>query len=160
MIFAKASCDFKKLSSFRTLTFFIWAFCPEIRQYLIESDTEKLPFSRNRLSVSTGKGRFRQTPLGTIQDVYQTGTEWLAHTASPSQHISHESLRTIVGGKECLQPYAISVFNVSAMSFGALSANAIMALNRAIRNWTKEHAQKTITYCSPKTPKPRHSYFD
>jgi glutamate synthase domain-containing protein 2 len=114
------------------LRFLFERFRPEIRQYLIESDTEKLPFSRNQraLVYQRAKGVSDKRPLGTIQDVYQTGMEWLAHTASPSQHIPHESLRTIVGGKECLQPYAISVFNVSAMSFGALSANAIMALNK------------------------------
>ncbi|SMC30742.1 FMN-binding glutamate synthase family protein [Polynucleobacter kasalickyi] len=114
------------------LRFLFETFRPEIRQYLLESDTEKLPFSRNEraLVYQRAKGASDKRPLGTIEDVYKSGAEWLAHTANPTGHIAPNALRTLVGGKDCTQPYAISVFNVSAMSFGALSANAIMALNK------------------------------
>ena len=117
------------------LRFLFETFRPEIRQYLLESDTEKLPFSRNQraLVYQRAKGASDKRPLGTIEDVYKTGAEWLAHTANPSGHIAPHELKTLVGGKDCSQPYSISVFNVSAMSFGALSANAIMALNKGAK---------------------------
>ena len=117
------------------IRFLFETFRPEIRQYLLESDTEKLPFSRNQRSLvyQRAKGASDKRPLGTIEDVYKSGTEWLTHTANPSGHVALSSLRTVVGGKDCTQPYSISVFNISAMSFGALSANAIMALNKGAK---------------------------
>lgn len=117
------------------LRFLFETFRPEIRQYLLESDNEKLPFSRNQraLVYQRAKGQSDKRPLGTIEDIYKSGTEWLLHTASPTKHIAPSELRSMVGGKDCQQPYSISVFNVSAMSFGALSANAIMALNKGAK---------------------------
>ena len=117
------------------IRFLFETFRPEIRQYLLESDTEKLPFSRNQraLVYQRAKGASDKRPLGTIEDVYKSGSEWLTHTANPTAHVALSSLRTIVGGKDCTQPYSISVFNISAMSFGALSANAIMALNKGAK---------------------------
>jgi glutamate synthase domain-containing protein 2 len=117
------------------IRFLFETFRPEIRQYLLESDTEKLPFSRNQraLVYQRAKGASDKRPLGTIEDVYKSGTEWLSHTASPSKHVTLDSLRTMVGGKDCTQPYSMSIFNVSAMSFGSLSANAIMALNKGAK---------------------------
>jgi glutamate synthase domain-containing protein 2 len=114
------------------LRFLFETFRVEIRQYLLESDTEELPFSRNQraLVYQRSKGESDKRPLGTIIDVYQPGTEWLLHTMNPQKHIKPEELRVKVGGVDCLQPYDISAFNISAMSFGALSANAIMALNK------------------------------
>ena len=35
----------------------------------------------------------------------------------------------MIGGPDCKQPYSASLLNVSAMSYGALSQNAILALN-------------------------------
>ena len=115
--------------------FLFETFRPEIRQYLLESDTEKLPFSRNEraLVYQRAKGASDKRPLGTIEDIYKAGTEWLLHTANPSTHVPNSELRTLVGGKDCTQPYSMSIFNVSAMSFGALSANAIMALNKGAK---------------------------
>ena len=117
------------------IRFLFETFRPEIRQYLLESDTEKLPFSRNQraLVYQRAKGASDKRPLGTIEDVYKSGTEWLSHTANPSKHVTLDSLRTMVGGKDCTQPYSMSIFNVSAMSFGSLSANAIMALNKGAK---------------------------
>ncbi len=117
------------------IRFLFETFRPEIRQYLLESDTEKLPFSRNQraLVYQRAKGASDKRPLGTIEDVYKSGTEWLTHTANPTGHVALSSLRTLVGGKDCTQPFSISVFNISAMSFGALSANAIMALNKGAK---------------------------
>ena len=117
------------------LRFLFETFRPEIRQYLLESDTEKLPFSRNQraLVYQRAKGASDKRPLGTIEDIYKSGTEWLAHTINPVGHIQPEDLRVTVGGASCLKPYSISIFNVSAMSFGSLSANAIMALNKGAK---------------------------
>ncbi len=117
------------------LRFLFETFRPEIRQYLLESDNEKIPFSRNQraLVYQRSKGASDKRPLGTIEDNYKNGTEWLMHTINPTGHIKPEDLRVQVGGQSCLKPYSISIFNISAMSFGSLSANAIMALNKGAK---------------------------
>jgi glutamate synthase domain-containing protein 2 len=103
---------------------------PELRQYFIESDNEAVPFSRSQRSLvyARSKGDSDKRPFGTQLDVREIGYEWLTHSISPSVIDSHD-FRVSVGGPQCKHPYDISLFNVSAMSFGALSANAVMALN-------------------------------
>ena len=103
---------------------------PELRQYFIEGDSEAVPFSRAQRSLvyARSKGESDKRPFGTQLDVQEVGYEWLTHSISPSVIESHE-FKVQVGGPQCKHPYDISLFNVSAMSFGALSANAIMALN-------------------------------
>ena len=103
---------------------------PELRQYFIEGDSEAVPFSRAQRSLvyARAKGESDKRPFGTQLDVREVGYEWLTHSISPSLIATHD-FRVHVGGPQCKQPYDISLFNVSAMSFGALSANAIMALN-------------------------------
>jgi glutamate synthase domain-containing protein 2 len=103
---------------------------PELRQYFIESDHDAVPFSRSQRSLvyARAKGQSDKVPFGTQVDVHAVGYEWLTHSISPSVIASH-NFRVQVGGAQCTQPYSISLFNVSAMSFGALSANAVMALN-------------------------------
>jgi glutamate synthase domain-containing protein 2 len=103
---------------------------PEIRQYFLESETEASPFSRAQrtLVYSRAKGASDKRPFGTQLDVRAIGYEWINHSIAPSELASHD-FRVKVGGKDCTQPYNISLFNVSAMSFGALSANAVLALN-------------------------------
>ena len=103
---------------------------PELRQYFIEGDSEAVPFSRAQRSLvyARSKGDSDKRPFGTQLDVREVGYEWLTHSISPSVIDSHD-FRVSVGGPQCKHPYGISLFNVSAMSFGALSANAIMALN-------------------------------
>ena len=102
---------------------------PEIRQYFIENDTEAMPFSRAQRSLvyQRSKGDSDKRPFGTQLDVHAKGFEWMVHSIAPSTIASHDFRITIGAGRE--QPYEASVFNISAMSFGALSANAIMALN-------------------------------
>ncbi len=105
---------------------------PEIRQYFIESDREAAPFSRQQRSLvyQRSKGQEDKRPFGTQLDVGAPGYEWINHSIAPSEVASHDFRITIgAGGSSCTQPYAASVFNISAMSFGALSANAILALN-------------------------------
>ncbi len=107
---------------------------PEIRQYFLESDREAVPFSRQQRSLvyQRSKGESDKRPFGTQLDVHEAGYEWINHSLQPTQLPSHD-FRIAIGGKRCSQPYSASLFNISAMSFGALSANAIMALNGGAR---------------------------
>jgi glutamate synthase domain-containing protein 2 len=102
---------------------------PEIRQYFIEDDNEATPFSRAQRSLvyQRAKGDPDKRPFGTQMDVHAEGYEWMNHSVSPSKITSHD-FRVLIGAHRA-QPYSCSVFNISAMSFGALSANAILALN-------------------------------
>lgn len=102
---------------------------PEIRQYFIESDNEATPFSRSQRSLvyQRAKGDPDKRPFGTQLDVHALGYEWINHSMTPTHIASHDFRVTI--GADTAQPYSASVFNISAMSFGALSANAILALN-------------------------------
>ncbi|KQP49687.1 FMN-binding glutamate synthase family protein [Pseudorhodoferax sp. Leaf274] len=111
---------------------------PEIRQYFIESDAEAAPFSRAQRSLvyQRSKGEPDNRPFGTHLDVSLLGYEWINHSMRPTQLAGHD-FRVVIGETggpahthPCTQPYSASVFNISAMSFGALSANAILALNR------------------------------
>ena len=106
---------------------------PEIRQYFIESDSEAMPFSRAQRSLvyQRAKGEPDNRPFGTQMAVYEEGYEWMNHSVAPTQLASHDFRITI--GEGTAQPYSASVFNISAMSFGALSANAILALNAGAR---------------------------
>lgn len=103
---------------------------PELRQYFIEGDGDAVPFSRSQRSLvyARAKGEPDKRPFGTQMNVHEAGYEWLTHSISPSV-IESFNFKVNVGGQACQQPYNISLFNVSAMSFGALSGNAIMALN-------------------------------
>ncbi|GGI92194.1 FMN-binding glutamate synthase family protein [Halopseudomonas pertucinogena] len=108
---------------------------PEIRQYLIESDNEQLPFSRTQRSLvyARAKNEASDRPFGTQKDVNQTGYEFISHSLLPVVPVSPETFRVEIGGRACRQPYSASIFNISAMSFGSLSANAILALNKGAR---------------------------
>ncbi len=116
------------------LRFMLELIRPEIRQYFIESDTEATPFSRSQRSLvyARSKGETDKRPFGTQLDVNATGFEWINHSLMPSQLPGHD-FRIAIGGPDCTQPYSASVFNISAMSFGALSAHAIQALNAGAR---------------------------
>lgn len=103
---------------------------PEMRQYFLESDTEATPFSRSQrsLAYARAKGETDKRPFGSQLDMKADGHEWINHSMAPS-HVSGHDFRLLVGGPACLQPYEASVLNISAMSFGSLSANAVQALN-------------------------------
>ena len=116
------------------IRFVLENFRPEIRQYFLESDTEELPFSRTQRAMvyQRAKSQNDKRPFGTIINLYQTDVEWLTHSAQPV-HADAATFRVRVGGPDCRQPYDCSVLNISAMSFGSLSANAIQALNRGAK---------------------------
>mgnify|MGYP003345586765 CR=1 FL=1 len=110
--------------------FLFEAIRPELRQYLFESDKDGTPFSRDRRAIVYQRAKMvlDVRPFGTQYDVYATGYEWMSHSIAP-RPVSKEPFRIMIGDTECSKPYSASVFNISAMSFGALSANAIRALN-------------------------------
>ena len=116
------------------LRFLMESFRPEIRQYMIEGDQDELPFSRQdrALVYQRAKGAEDKRPFGTIENVYASGYSWLTHSATPVAN-SDSDFRVSIGGPACLQPYSASLYNISAMSFGALSGNAILALGRGAR---------------------------
>jgi glutamate synthase domain-containing protein 2 len=113
--------------------FFFESIRPEIRQYFLEDDTDAKPFSRNQRSIvyQRAKRETDKRPFGTQLDVYEAGYEWINHSIAPAVIQNHD-LRIEIGGSRA-QPYQASVFNISAMSFGSLSANAILALNGGAR---------------------------
>lgn len=115
---------------------------PFIRQYLIESDTDGAPINRMFRSIvyQRAKGELETVPFGTRVDTYRDGYEWIGHSLSAIDPKSVEcDLRVTVGGPQCTQPYSASIFNISAMSFGALSRNAILALNGGARDGNFYH---------------------
>lgn len=103
---------------------------PEIRQYFIEADTEERPFSREQRAVvyQRAKNVHDKKPFGSLLDLYQEGYEWMSHSLAPATIASADFRITIGSARD--KPYQASVFNISAMSFGSLSPNAISALNR------------------------------
>ncbi len=112
---------------------------PEMRQYFIESDSEAAPFSRQQRSLvyQRAKGDSDKRPFGTQLDVAAVGYEWINHSMQPTVLETHDFRVTI--GANRAQPYRASLFNISAMSFGALSANAILALNAGARRGNFAH---------------------
>ncbi len=104
---------------------------PEMRQYFFESETDGLPFSRTQRAIvyQRAKMALDKRPFGTLCDTNAQGYEWLRHSITPKP-VATEGFRVTVGGPDCARPYSMSLFNISAMSFGALSANAIRALNK------------------------------
>ena len=122
------------LANFR---FFFEMIRPEIRQYFLEDDTDAKPFSRNQRSIVYQRAKLEtdKRPFGTQLDVYEAGYEWINHSIRPAELGDHDFRIEIGNHPDCprAQPYCASVFNISAMSFGALSANAILALNGGAR---------------------------
>jgi len=105
---------------------------PEIHQYFIESDTDGRPIDRNhRAYIYERAKRQNEThPFGTELNVEEDNFKWLQHSIYPAPKLDKPP-RVTVGGSACQHPYSASLFNISAMSFGALSKNAVMALNKA-----------------------------
>lgn len=107
---------------------------PEIQQYFVESNTDGTPIPREYRSLvyQRAKGDRDTRPFGTIFDVNRAGYEWLNHSLQP-KHLTDLDPRVKFGGPDCKKPYMASPLNISAMSYGALSKNAIMALNKGAK---------------------------
>jgi glutamate synthase domain-containing protein 2 len=115
------------------LRFFLESIGPEFRQYFIESDHDAVPFSREARSVvyQRAKRELDTKPFGTLLDLYAPDYEWISPSLAPAAVAGHDFRVTV--GSQSGQPYSASVFNISAMSFGAISPNAIRALNEGAR---------------------------
>jgi glutamate synthase domain-containing protein 2 len=113
---------------------------PEMRQYFFESEKDGMPFSRDTraLVYQRAKMQLDKRPFGTQEDVYKDGYEWMHHSMSPKPR-AVEQFRVTIGGPDCTKPYSASVFNISAMSFGALSPNAVRALNAGAKKGEFAH---------------------
>jgi glutamate synthase domain-containing protein 2 len=116
------------------LRFLLEEIRPEMRQYFFESEKDGMPFSRDirALVYQRAKMQLDKRPFGTQEEIYREGYEWMHHSVAPKMR-SSEKFRITIGGPDCTRPYSASVFNISAMSFGALSPNAVRALNAGAR---------------------------
>ncbi|WP_309144218.1 FMN-binding glutamate synthase family protein [Streptomyces sp. BR123] len=112
------------------LRFAMEAVRPEIQQYFVERNFDGRPFDRDTRSIvyERAKGTDAEEPFGTERDLYRPGSEYLAPSMAP-RPVRTDPPRVRVGGPDCAQPYDMALLNISAMSFGSLSANAILALN-------------------------------
>lgn len=131
------------LRNFPVLGYFRYMFeeiAPEIQQYFIERTTDGKPFSRNERSLAyrRAKNISDTTPFGTQLDINTSSYEGLKHSIFPAK-VNHELPRITIGGADCKQPYSASLFNISAMSFGSLSENAIIALNKGAQKGNFYH---------------------
>ena len=109
-------------------------FRPEIQQYFIADDKSEMPFDRETRTIVYERSKALNDTIafGTERDIYAIGYEWVSHSLSP-KNVADVSSRIIIGGDQCTQPYSASRLNVSAMSYGALSKNAIAALNKGAK---------------------------
>ena len=112
------------------IRFLLESIRPEMRQYFFEDEKHGMPFSRDKRAIVYQRAKLQldKRPFGTVYDVYGDGFEWLNHSIAPKS-VSQQAFRISIGGPDCAKPYPSSIFNISAMSFGSLSANAIRALN-------------------------------
>lgn len=128
--------------------YFLESIRPELRQYFWESDTDGRPFNRRQRSIvyQRAKNQRETVAFGMQSDPQAVGNEWAAHSIFPV-HIEDHNLRTTVGNAACKQPYSLSVFNISAMSYGALSRTAITALNKgaALQNFAHNTGEGGIS---------------
>lgn len=116
------------------MRYFLELIRPEIYQYFIESDKEGVPFDREHRSLiyQRAKNVRDTTPFGTKLDVYAPGYEWVNHSLL-ARHVDAGDMRITIGGPDCRHPYSCSLLNISAMSFGSLSKNAILAFSRGAK---------------------------
>ncbi len=115
---------------FGHLRYLLKEISPEIRQYFVEGNVDGTPFNKNQIDLVNGRAdmTLKSHPFGTEMNLYKDGHEWIAHSQFPVK-LNEEAMRVKIGGSQCIKPYNASLLNVSAMSYGSLSANAIQALN-------------------------------
>ena len=114
------------------LRFILEKIRPEMRQYFFEGEKDGAPFPRDKRAIvyQRAKKELDKRPFGTMYDVYADQYEWLHHSLAPKPTPSDATMRVQIGGPDCTQPYSASLLNISAMSYGALSSNAVLALNK------------------------------
>ena len=109
---------------------------PKVHQYFVETDLNGRPFNRldREIVYNRANGSLDTNPFGTQLDTYQEGYEWMHHSiGAVDSHKLNPHPRVRIGGPDCKQPYDASILNVSAMSYGSLSKNAVLALNGGAR---------------------------
>ncbi|MFE4633609.1 FMN-binding glutamate synthase family protein [Streptomyces sp. NPDC056773] len=113
------------------LRFMLEAVRPELQQYFIERNFDGRPFDRDTRSIvyERAKGTDAEEPFGTERDLYRAGSEYLVPSMAP-RPVRTDPPTVRIGGPDCTKPYDMALLNVSAMSFGSLSANAVLALNK------------------------------
>ncbi len=113
------------------LRFLLEEIRPEMRQYFFEDEKHAMPFPRDKRAIvyQRAKSQLDKRPFGTTYDVYADGYEWMNHSIAPAP-VNDAPFRIQIGGHDSGKAYSASIFNISAMSFGALSSNAIRALNK------------------------------
>ncbi|MEO9869631.1 FMN-binding glutamate synthase family protein [Ekhidna sp.] len=135
-VFSRKKAIRRNFPVFGNLRYLFESIRPEIMQYFVETDTEGRPINRiyRSLVYRRAKKVNDTTPFGTQEVVYRSGYEWLGHSMYALDHkdLDH-SQRVTVGGPDCKQPYEAALLNISAMSYGSLSQNAILALNRGAK---------------------------
>ncbi|MQY25943.1 FMN-binding glutamate synthase family protein [Nocardia aurantia] len=121
---------------------------PELQQYFIERNFDGRPFDRDvrTMIYERAKGIHGELSFGTERDVEEIGYEHLMHSTVPVPEPA-EPPRVPIGGPDCTRPYSMSLLNVSSMSFGALSGNALRALNRgaALGNFAHDTGEGGLT---------------
>ncbi|MBF0597906.1 FMN-binding glutamate synthase family protein [Faecalibacter rhinopitheci] len=124
--------NFPVIGNFR---YFFESIRPEIMQYFVETDTEGKPIDRLMRSMvyRRAKNVIDTVPFGTQLDVYEAGYEWLNHSMYAGKIQHADDPRVKIGGADCKQPYLASLLNISAMSFGSLSENAVLAMNKGAK---------------------------
>ena len=119
------------------MRYLIEALGPELHQYVVESNTSGRPFDRDQRDIMyrRAKGITAVKPFGTEQDVYSEGYGFISHSTDPVPvpEDPGRNARLSIGGSECTAPYSASVVNASAMSFGALSAHAVLAIGQGAK---------------------------
>ncbi len=117
------------------LRFFFEEIRPEMRQYFFESEKDGLPFSRDKRAIvyQRAKQQLDKRPFGTQYEVYKDSFEWVTHSMTPKS-VNEEPIRITIGGPDCTKPYSASLLNISGMSYGAISPNAIRAMNKGAKD--------------------------
>ena len=107
----------------------------KIQQYFIEDNLNGTPINREKRSIVYQRSKLEKetVPFGTQHNVYAKGYEFVKHSLFPKDHHHIAGERIVFGSDKCDQKYESSIINISAMSFGSLSKNAIMALNQGAK---------------------------
>ena len=135
-MFQKTHTIRRNFPLFGRMRYLLESLGPGVRQYFVETDLEGKPFNRQQRSLvyQRSKKQTDSNPFGTQLNVYDEGYEWINHSinAIPFKEVD-QNPRIKIGSSQCEKPYMASMFNISAMSFGSLSSNAILALNNGAK---------------------------
>ena len=103
------------------------------RQYWFADDREELPFNRATRGwvYRTAKGLGGLLGFGSTNDLRQAGSIIFVNAAYPKLEEEFTDVQPVTIGPNCKHPFAAkSVFNISGMSYGAISAAAVRALSK------------------------------